>query len=68
MITYYFGPEKKILEKTILEENSEDSQELSVRKGSVYIPSSSEFIEIHGRLKQILDQQNKTKISKTELP
>ena len=51
MITYYFGPEKKILEKTILEENSEDSQELSVRKGSVYIPSSSEFIEIHSRLK-----------------
>jgi len=23
MIAYYFGPEKKILEKTILEENSE---------------------------------------------
>lgn len=51
MITYYFGPEKKILEKIILEENSEDSQERGIRKGSVFIPNSSELIEIQGRLK-----------------
>jgi hypothetical protein len=41
MVAYYFGPEKKICEKTILEENSEESQEQSLRKGSVYVPNSS---------------------------
>lgn len=68
MITYYFGPEKKILEKTILQENSEDSQEHPLRKGSVYIPNSSEYIQIQSRIKQIFEEEKKGKHSKLQLP
>lgn len=41
MLTYYFGPERKIEEKTIIEDASESSMDYSLRKGSVYAPSSN---------------------------
>jgi len=41
---YYFGPEKMIEDRTIIEEASESSVEYNLRKGSVYAPTSNEYI------------------------
>ena len=55
MIAYYFGPEKKILEKTIIEDVSESSHEFPPRKGSLYCPNSSEAIDIQCRIQQMFE-------------
>jgi hypothetical protein len=51
MLTYYFGPERKIEDKTIIEDASESSCDYSLRKGSVYAPSSNEYIEMQMRIR-----------------
>jgi hypothetical protein len=41
MLTYYFGPERKIEDKIIIEEPSESNNDYTLRKGSVYAPTSN---------------------------
>lgn len=59
MIIYYFGPEKRISEKIIMEENSEQSNnDIEPRKhGSLYNPTSKDLIEIQGRIKKIVEEE-----------
>lgn len=65
MLTYYFGPERKIEDKTIIEEASEpsstnlDPKPTSVY--SVYAPNSTEYIEMQTRIKETLEAERRTK-------
>ena len=61
MITYYFGPERKIQDKTIIEDASESSCDYSLRKGSVYAPSSNVYIEMQMRIRQIVEDERREK-------
>lgn len=65
MLTYYFGPERKIEDKTIIEETSEpSSNDLNNRKVnvySVYAPNSHEYIEMSTRIKETLEAERNNK-------
>jgi hypothetical protein len=64
MLTYYFGPERKIEDITIIEETSELSNNEGNRKYSVYsvyAPSSNEYIEMQTRIKEMVEQERKNK-------
>jgi hypothetical protein len=69
MLTYYFGPERKIEDKTIIEDPSEPSTNEVGRKYSVYSvynPSSNEYIDMQNRIRETLalerDRGNNKKI------
>lgn len=66
MIIYYFGPEKRISEKIIMEENSEVSNsDVEPRKhGSLYNPTSKDLIEIQGRIKKIVEEEKNSQKEK----
>ena len=56
LITYYFGPEKKMDRKIILEDASEQSvPEEPMRAGSLYDPKASDLAEMQGRIKQMVE-------------
>lgn len=65
MLTYYFGPERKIEDKTIIEETSEaSSNDLTNRKVSVYsvyAPNSHEYIEMSTRIRETLEAERNSK-------
>lgn len=55
MIALYFGPEKQIEEKIIIEENSElSNQEVEPKNKSLYNPSSKDLAEIQNRIRRIV--------------
>lgn len=66
MLTYYFGPERKIEDIIIIEEPSESNNDYTLRKGSVYAPTSNEYIEMQNRIREIVEQERKKK--KIDLP
>lgn len=55
-LAYYFGPEKELNEKNVIElEEPEASESNDLKRiGSEYIVSSSEFIEMKEKLKNEL--------------
>jgi hypothetical protein len=70
MIIYYFGPEKRISEKIIMEENSEQSNtENEPRKhGSLYNPTSKDLLDIQGRIRKIVEEEKQNKNEKLGVP
>jgi hypothetical protein len=62
MITYYFGPEKQMHERIIMEEQSEVSaREVPFEPTSVYEPKSSDLINIQDRVRRMLEEEKGSK-------
>lgn len=68
MLTYYFGPEKKIEDKTIIDESQQggNDQPRKLSVYSVYAPTSHELIDLQSRIKDIVAENSKNK--KIDLP